>query len=735
MNFKKIFISSVLISVMGLKGVCFAKENNAKDATQELPEVVVTATRTETPITEVPGSVTVITKKDIEIKNPKTIDEALNDIPGVMVKRGKGLMDTLARITLRGIPGQQRTLIMMDGIVLNTPYYGGVKIAGFFPENLEKIEVVKGPFSSLYGGYAMGGVVNFITRMPEKREFTLKSGYGSSFDRGEAMDDLRRFYISFGDKIANKFSFFISYGRHDTNGYPTNPVIRKSAPPAGILGYVNSYDKYGNPVYIYGDKGDNTWWDDGITVKAQYDFSKDTKLRLTFMRNRYEYEYDNPHTYLYNATTGQLLYYPKEYYYLAGSGGRTQNIFGLNFNTKILKNLLMKLNLSYSNTEKDWYISPSYGATISGGPGKLSNTIQNRYYIDLQFSLPLSTNQILTFGGSFIRDYANTKEKNLSDWRDETSTTTLRYQSKGKTKSYAVFIQDEIEISPNLKAYLGIREDWWKTYDGYVNQVGTSGYPIEYDSHSESCFSPKFAIVYKPFEKTTLKTSIGKAFRPPTVYELYRTWTSSYSGITYAGNPNLKPETVVSWDIGIEQKLWEGAKLEITYFQNNMKDLIYSKTVNATYQEKVNVGKAQSKGIEFSIEQKFRNWLKLFVNLTYTDSEIKENDAKPSTEGKRLTYTPLWMGNIGAELKRGKFSAYIVGRYMDKMYGDDLNKDKKSYVYGSYDEYFVVDASFSYKFNKFTTLSLTLNNIFDEDYYQYYKAPGRSWFAELSVKF
>ncbi|WP_038056624.1 TonB-dependent receptor [Thermodesulfobacterium hydrogeniphilum] len=735
MKFKKIFISSVLISVMGLKGVCFAKENNAKDATQELPEVVVTATRTETPITETPGSVTVITKKDIEIKNPKTIDEALNDIPGVLVKRGKGLMDTLARITLRGIPGQQRTLVMMDGIVLNNPYYGGIKIAGFFPENLEKIEVVKGPFSSLYGGYAMGGVVNFITKMPEKREFTLKSGYGSSFDRGEAMDDLRRFYISFGDKIANKFSFFISYGRHDTNGYPTNPVIRNSAPPAGILGYINSYDKYGNPVYIYGDKGDNTWWDDGITVKAQYDFSKDTALRLTFMRNRYKYDYDNPHTYLYNATTGQSLYYPKEYYYLAGSGGRTQNIFGLNFNTKILKNLLMKFNLSYLTTEKDWYISPSYGATISGGPGKLSDTIQNRYYIDLQFSLPLFTNQILTFGGSFIKDYANTKEKNLSDWRDETSTTTLKYQSKGKTQSYAIFIQDEIEISPNLTAYLGIREDWWKTYDGYVNQIGTTGYPIEYDSHSESCFSPKFAIVYKPFEKTTLKTSIGKAFRPPTVYELYRTWTSSYSGITYAGNPNLKPETVVSWDIGIEQKLWKGAKMEITYFQNNMKNLIYSKTVNATYQEKVNVGKAQSKGIEFSIEQKFRKWLKLFANFTYTDSEIKENDAKPSTEGKRLTYTPLWMGNIGAELKRGKFSAYIVGRYVDKMYGNDENKDKKSYVYGSYDEYFVVDASFSYKFNKFTTLSLTLNNIFDEDYYQYYKAPGRSWFAELSIKF
>ncbi len=735
MKVNKIFLSSMFILLTGLEGMCFAKAKDLKNTVNKLPEVVVTATRIETPISEVPGSAAVITQKDIEIKNSQTIDEALDDISGVMVKRGKGLMDTLASITLRGIPGQQRTLIMMDGIVLNNPYYGGVEFAGFFPENLKKIEVVKGPFSSLYGGYAMGGVVNFITKMPKKREVVLKAGYGSGFHREKAMDDLRKFYLSFGDEIAKKFSFFISYGRHDTNGYPTNPVERSSAPPAGIRGYLSSYDKYGNPVYIYGDKGDNAWWDDGITAKIQYRFSKPTKIRLNFMRTRYKYFYDTPHTYLYNATTGQPVFYPSEYYYLTGSGGRIQDIFGVNFNTKLFNSLSMKLTMAYLDTEKDWYISPSFGATISGGPGKISNTVQNRYYTDLQFSLPLFTNQILTFGGSFDRDYANTEEKTLSNWKDETSVTGLRYHSRGKTQNYAIFVQDEIVLRDNLITYLGFREDWWKTFDGYVNQVGASGYPKVYPSHSESCFSPKVAVIYMPSKKTTLKASIGKAFRPPTIYELYRTWTSSYRGTTYAGNPYLKPETVVSWDIGIEQKLWKGAKTQITYFQNEMKDLIYSKTVNATYKEKINVGKAESKGIEFSIEQRFSNWLKLFTNVTYTDSKIKENNAKPSTVGKRLTYTPLWMGNIGAEFKENRFSAYVVGRYVGKMYGDDDNRDIKSGVYGSYDAYFVVDMSLSYAFNKHTRLSLSLNNVLDKKYYQYYKAPGRSWFAELSVKF
>ncbi len=741
---KKYFITLVflgLITTLMFSKPVFSQEKEEAKRVKELPEIVVTATRTEKKVEVAPASVNVVTKEEIEIKNPKTIDEALNNIPGVMVRRGKGLMDTLAFITLRGAPEQKRTLMMIDGIVLNNPYNGIVRLGGYFPEDLDKVEVVKGPFSSLYGGYAMGGVVNFITKMPEKREVVLKAGYGSSFDRGDAMDDLKRVYISYGDKITNRFSFFVSYGRHDTNGYPTNFVTRSSPPPAGISGYEKTCDRYGNLKYLLGDKGDNRWWDDGITIKAQYEFDKNTKLRLTFMRNRYEYNYDRPHTYLYNATTGEPVYWPKEYYYLSGSGGRTQNIYALNFATLFLNKIKTKLNISYLDTEENWYVSVGSRAKITGCPpgtdprycGCVSDTPQNAFTADLQFTLPIFSNQILTFGGFYRREYANTKEKYLTNWKDEDSTVSLKYQSKGKTRTFAFYIQDEIALRDNLTAYIGFRQDWWKTWDGYVNQVGTAGYPKEYESNSESAFSPKFAIVYKPFKGTTLRGSIGKAFRPPTIYDLYRTWT--WWGTTYAGNPNLSPETLVAYDIGIDQKLWRGAKVSLTYFHNYFDDLIYRKTVSDTYQEYINVGEAETQGIEAGFEQKFDFGLRLFANFTYTDSEVKENKAKPETEGKRLTYTPLWMGNIGAEFKGEKWSFYVVGRYMDKWYSDDLNRDKKSGVYGSYDEYFVVDIRASYQINKWTSFSVSGDNVFDRDYYYYYKAPGASWFAELSVKF
>jgi len=725
-----------LISLIGCIGLLTdITTASAEEKETRLEEIVVTATRTEKELETAPGSVSVVTKENMEKRNIKTVDEALNTVSGVFDRRGKGLMDTRSQVSLRGIPGQMRTLILLDGMPINSAYTGEVQWGGLSPEDAERIEVVKGPFSSLYGGYAMGGVVNIITKMPEKREFTFKSGYGSSWERGEAMDDLRKVYLSYGDKIKDKLSLFLSYGYKATNGYPSDFNVQSSKPLAGITGWSYTTDNQGNVRYLIGDRGDNRWWDDNIAVKAGYDFSKATKVNLSFVRNRYEYNYDDPHTYLRNAAGNEIWSYGsvKESSFLSGAGGREQNIYNLSCETEISA-VKAKLSLGVVDQEKSWYVTPDLTATRSGGTGKASNTPSESYNADIQFTLPLLEKHILTFGGSFRHGRADTKEHNLTNWKDKESTTTLTYQSRGKDKTYALFVQDEIMILDNLTAYIGFRQDWWVTYDGYANQIGTAGYPKEYGSRDASSFSPKAAVVYKPFEKTSLRTSIGKAFRPPTVYELYRTWRSS-SGVTYAGNPDLKPETTTSWDIGIEQGLWKGAKIKAAYFENYMEDLIYRKTVTSTYQELINAGKAESKGVEIEAEQRFDKWLRLFANFTYTDAKLKENNAKPETIGKRLTDVPERMFNAGAEFEKGAFSAALTGRYVSKRYSNDENKDVINNVYTSYDPYFVADAKVSYKLTKFTTLSFSVDNIFDREYFAYYKAPRRSWFGEITLRF
>ncbi len=700
-----------------------------------LEEIVVTATRTEKEAGMAPASTSVVTKKEIEMRNTQAVDEALDDLPGVFDRRNKGLMDTQPGVTLRGIPGQQRTLILLDGMALNSAYDGTVTFTGLAPEGVERIEVVRGPFSSLYGSYAMGGVVNILTKMPQKREVTLKEGYGS--------DNYWSTYGSYGDKLKD-LSFFVSAGYRSTAGYITNFDVQSLKPPAGIGGWSTTSNNMGNLRYLIGDSGKNGWFDYNVTAKIEYDLTETSKLRFSYLRIESGYKYGNPDTYLLNASHNPVFSYGtvNESSFLSGNGGKIQNIFNLGYETKF-SDIKVKLLLSCNQLEDNWYITPgSTSATTQfGGPGTLDSTPSINYNADLQFTVPLVLpivgKHVLTWGGSYRYDSANTQEHQLYNWKDENSQTRLSYHAGGKDMDFALFAQDEIPILNNLTAYIGFREDWWRVFDGYANIVGSPGYPQDYSSRTASSFSPKGALVYNLFEGTVLRTSVGKAFVAPTLYNLFRTW--SYYGVTYHGNPNLKPETSWSWDIGGEQRLWKGALVKATYFENYVDDLVYRKTVDAQNQVYINVGKAEIKGVELAAEQKFDFGLRLFAN--YTDNiaaKVVKNSINPGSEGKQLTLTPKEMFNIGGEWAMGPFSARLVGRYASKRYNDDLNRDTVNHVYGSYDPYFIADVKLSYKLTMFGVsgiASFAVDNIFNRNYFSYYKAPGRQWFGDLTIKY
>jgi len=710
----------------------------------KLDEIVVTATRTEKEAATAPGIVTVVTQKEIEKSPALTVDSALNTVPGLFNRR-VNLMDTLSSVSLGGIPGQNRTLILKDGVPLNNAYTGDVSLTAMAPGDVKRIEVVQGPFSSLYGGYAMGGVVNILTKMPDKREFILQGGYGTSWNRGEGLDDLQTYYLSYGDKPTEKLRMLLSYGYKSTNGYPKDVAYVTSAPTAGITGWIRTTSNTGSTRYLIGDKGDNTWWDDSLDLKAQYDLTSRSKVGASVLRTRYRYNYDEPHTYLRDAsgnpvytygTAGSSTSYGTPF--TSGSGYTETTLYSVKYENEIgiTKN---KLTLALNDQGQNWYTTPNSSspyATLSGLNGKVSSSPNQTWYADLQSTFPLFGNQILTVGGTYAAGRSNTEENSLTYYKDEDSKTGLTYNSGGKETTYAVFAQDEILLHKKLTAYIGFRQDWWRTYDGYANQFGSGAFADTYDARTDSAFSPKASLVYRPFEATNIRTSVGQAFRAPTMYELYRKWTGSGTpAVTYNGNPDLKPETVTSWDVGVTQGLWKGATVSATYFENYLKDLIYRKTVSSTQQDYINAGKAESKGFILSAEQKFDKWLKLFSNFTYTDARIKENDAKPTTVDKRLTYLPDKMFNVGADLEAGKFSASVTGRYVGKRYTDDENNDTVNNVPGSYDPFFTADAKVAYKVCKYATVSLSVLNIANESHYESYQAPGRLVFGELEMRF
>lgn len=727
----------------GLSSVSVAQEKPVKSPTKiQLNEVVVvTATRSDKKLEDSPGSTAVINQDDIAGRDVSTIDQAINTISGVFNRRGKGVMDTQSTITLRGFPSQQRTLIMLDGIPLNDSYLGAVQFGGLATANVERIEVVKGPFSSLYGGNAMGGVVNVITRMPENREIIMSGGFGSGFQNRQAMNDLTRGYFSYGETLKGKFGVLISYGQNRTNGFANDFNAQATQPPDGITGYRETTDTQGNRRFVLGDRGDNTWKDHDFRVKASYRISDASRLGFSFATSAYQYGTDSPHSFLrdtsgnpiYSFTSGKNTV--REATFLSGAGNRRQDIYSLTFDTMIGR-VQMKSMVSFLNINNNWYTTPGSTATttINGGPGSVADTPVSKTTGSVQFMLPVSSHHILTFGGDVTGNSAKTREYGLTNWRDENSRSSMTYSAGGKSVTSGIFLQDEVVIRKDLTAYVGIRGDYWRTYDGYANQVGTAGYPASYAKRNAFSVSPKAAIVYRLSSATTLRSSIGRVFRPPTVYELYRTWSYS-SGTVYRGNPDLKPETAVSWDAAIDQKLWKGASASVAYFENRMSDLVYRRTdpANSKINEYVNAGKAKGRGMEMELSQRLTPELKLFTNATFNSAKIIENSSKPSTEGKFLTYLPRWTGNGGFEFERGRVKATITGRYVAKIYTQDENKDVVSNVPGSFDPYFTADAKVIYRINRLFALSLSMDNILDRKYFYSYLAPRRSAFAEILV--
>jgi iron complex outermembrane receptor protein len=710
------------------------------DAT--LDEMLVTATRTEQSLQDSPASVDVVRKKDFGKRDVKTLDQAVNMLPGVLVRRSKGLSDTLSAITLRGIPDQKRTLVMMDGITMNNAYDGSINIAGMNPEDIERVEVVRGPFSSLYGGPAMGGVVNFISRMPDRREFTFKTGYGDAWERHEAPGELYTISGSYGDRFG-KLRMYTSLSYKTTDGYVTDRILVSSAPPAGISGYYGTTSPAGATRYAIGDRGDNGWWDFSGKVKLLYEISPDSSLQLSYIRTDYKYRYNNPNSYLDNAATGEPVWSygtsVREKTFLGGVGSKPQNIYSMVYET-VIRDVKAKVNASVNDTP-GWYTEPATGATRGGGPGSLSDNRMVAYAVDTQASVPILEKHILTVGAAYREDRANPKEYDLSDFRDEDSKEGLTYEAKGRNVTWSLFTQGEIALHPRLTGYIGFREDWWSTHDGYANQVGDAGYPQDYASRSKSSFSPKAALVYRPLDSTTLRGSIGRAFRSPGIYDLYRTWSSTSGTKTtiYQSNPDLDPETVVSYDLGVEQKLWKKSKFRATYFRNDLKDMIYSTTISDTATEAIkkpmNVGRAKSQGIELDFENRSSELVGFYVSYTYTDSEVTENEANPAAVGCRLINVPSTMFNAGIDLSLKPVTVNLSGRYVGKRYTSDANTDVVNNVYTSRDPYFVADAKAAYQFTDWGNVSLSVSNIFNRQYYDYYVAPGRAWYTEVALNF
>ena len=186
-----------------------ADSKDESDVEEEIEEIIVTATRTETPVSQLPDSVTIVSREQIGQQKVTTIFEALRSVPGLNIQKS-GSIGRQSEMTIRGSSTSQ-VLVMIDGVQVNSPTTGTYNFANLTTDNIERIEVVRGAQSTLYGSDAMGGVINIVTQKGKGRpKFSVRSEFGTP----------ERTYnesISASGSL-NKFHYTVDLARIDSDG-------------------------------------------------------------------------------------------------------------------------------------------------------------------------------------------------------------------------------------------------------------------------------------------------------------------------------------------------------------------------------------------------------------------------------------------------------------------------------------------------------------------------------------
>lgn len=591
---RKALLAAITVFVMG--GVTAQAE--------ELPvysfdEVVVTATRTENDVKKVPASTQVITQEDIKRGGATSVRNALSMYANIFQKskvRGGG-----HDIIIRGME-TKHSLVMVNGRrISNEADASGLGNAMSLDRininDVEKIEIVRGPSSALYGSEAMGGVLNIITK-PSKEQ-TLLTGLEHT------SEDTSHWWHADTGRIGN-FSMTL-----DARFNKINRSMLDTATESDPYGTAQTYNASLN--YYVNDHSYVNAYMDYYSQHLKTDMGTPAMKPITLTTSSGM------------SLSGQAM--------LEGTGSKAfkQKNYGISWNGKTDKNdwqiqaYMSKFNWSTtSNTKVLGSIPPAGMAGMFNYLLQKKNTYDfnhdehNMWAIEGRDSLRVNDHHRVTFGAEYVKDkVAGTGLGSNGDGvHSITENGKTKLSSEKTLSSYAAYLQDEIEYGK------------WFIVPA-----------IRYDHHSAygSHTSPKIGVTYNATDHFRIKANYGDGFKAPSVSQLYYDLDMEMgrgNWVHLTGNPNLKPEKSKSWDLGVEAEFGKGYG-SLTYFDNDVDNLIASipkgKDSNGHNLHRYeNVNKARIKGLENTLGYRFNDTLEFKVTSTLLD-------AKDTSTGKDLT--------------------------------------------------------------------------------------------------
>ncbi len=661
----------------------------------QLDELSVTATKTETPAELLPVTAYSVTRKDIEAQPShymSNFGELIRDVPGVHVAQYYPWGPPWVHLRGTGY-FIGRTVFLVDGIPV-TPFLSQT----INNMDIERVDVILGPSSALYGANASGGAVNIITR-------TGNENTGANAGVGYGSHNTWRPHASIGDQAAG-WNYFISYNGDYSDGYHMKPVE----------GMIDLWRR-GKTQYL---------WDASVETN-EYDYSY-------FMgKVGWQNDYGTGFTATYNFE-GLYLYGGQPGLVLNDDG--MQGIGSLKFYTPIGDAMKVSAYVGYQHFDR-----PGLNITglrmVNGKP--VMNTTpttktewwNERVPLELQMDLYPFKNNILTMGVFWSRE-TEVRET----YRIATDVRTDK--SKYTTDQSAFYVQDQMFLlDDRLSLLAGLRWDRWNFHDIF-DQGSTNKEP---DSVEKSCVTYRGGFKYRFNDTFSIKSSAGTAFWPGTALWFFRNVST---GMTQReANPSLEPEKTWMVDVGLEFTFAATRTFfSVTPYYGEIDDMVsYRYDVNpnvpgGTIIRTQNLGTAEIRGVELFLDQRITDELSAFASLTLNHSRLKESGANT---GNQLRNAPDYWGSVGARyLNPRLFNTQLTLRFSDDRFYDDENTDLP---YFHMESYYTLDAKIWRDWrlgnNWVLTTGLSGNNLFDKDYATeiVYVNPGLTVQADLFLRY
>ncbi|RZI42580.1 TonB-dependent receptor [Herbaspirillum sp. HC18] len=754
--------------------------DHATDApVKTLGTVTVTSGQPTSLPSQIPTTMEGVTSSQIEQTiNATDSEDALKYFPSLLVRKryigdyNHAILSSRAS----GTGNSARSAVYADGILLSNYLGNGVGGLSFpprwgmvTPEEIERVDVMYGPFSAAYPGNSVGAVVDYVTRMPTAFEAHAKASYVSQpFDLYNTHETFNAWQTSAsaGNK-SGAWSWFFNVNHTDSHGqpltFPTRLLSSGTASAAGtpVTGAVLDRNNANAPIYILGTGTEFHTVQDHAKVKLAYDIT--STVRASYLLGVWQNTSEGrPVSYLRNAA-GQPVYSgPININGLAFTGSQALTGGDYAMTNESLTHVMHGLSVkSHTRGTWDWEAAASLydyskddkrqnaasnalPAAANGGPGIIAdgsgtgwNTlalkgtwrpdgINGAHIVDVglqqdSYKLKYLTSNI---AGNWITDAAGPLANDVG----------------GKTMLRSLYAQDSWTFDPRWKAVLGARAENWTASDGFTTfGIGNSA-NTRYASRDENFISPKAALSYQWRTDTVLKASTGRAVRMPTVAELYGATSTTNS--QFINDPNLKPEKSWTTELTAEKDLGNGI-LRLTFFTEDTRDSLYSQTTldpiaNRNVSRVQNVGRIKTNGLELAYNGNdvFTSGLDLSGSITYADSIIKENAGFVTTPGdtigKQQPNIPKWRASAVASYRFDeKWSAAYGVRYSGTQYRTLNNADVNGFTYMGVSKYFTTDLRVKYQVAKQWTAAFGIDNLNNYKYWNFHPYPQRSYTAEL----